>query len=192
MEKELLSDLYSPITYSTSEPVTIMNCPKPFKFVKLLSIFFLFTATFVLAGESDFDDSTLERGRYVITISGCNDCHTAGFAVSEGNVPEDQWLTGDSFGWRGPWGTTYGPNLRLFVAGLSEDEWVTAAKTLVRRPPMPWFNLNKTNEEDLRAMYQFIRSLGEPGEPAPAYIPPDQEPPPPYATFPAPPPAEAE
>jgi hypothetical protein len=112
--------------------------------------------------------------------------------VSEGNVPEDQWLLGDVFGWRGPWGTTYGPNLRLFVAGLSEDQWVTAAKTLVRRPPMPWFNLNQTSEDDLRAMYQFIRSLGEPGEPGRAYIPPDQEPPPPYATFPAPPPAESE
>ncbi len=102
-------------------------------------------------------------------------------------MPEERWLSGDSFGWRGPWGTTYGPNLRLFISTMSEDEWVTTAKTLKRLPPMPWFNLNAMTKHDLRALYQFMRSLGEPGEPAPAYLPPDQMPNPPYALFPPPP-----
>ena len=172
--------------------MTSMTRPIAFKFLKFLPIYFLLFAALAQAGEDDFDGSMLERGRYLITIAGCNDCHTAGYILGDGKVPVEQWLTGDSFGWRGPWGTTYGPNLRLFVAGLDEDQWVTTARTLVRRPPMPWFNLNAMSENDMRAVYQFIRSLGEPGEPAPAYLPPDQEPPPPYATFPAPPPAEAE
>ena len=41
--------------------------------------------------------------------------------------------------------------------------------------------------DDLRAIYQFVRSLGPKGRPAPAYVPPDQSPPAPYVQFPAPP-----
>ena len=132
--------------------------------------------------------SMIEHGRYIAKISGCNDCHTPGYFFRDGNVPEQEWLTGDSFGWRGPWGTTYGSNLRLYVKNLTEDQWVQDARTMRRRPPMPWFNLNAMSEHDLRALYQYIVSLGESGHPAPAYLPPDQEPPMPYASFPSPPP----
>lgn len=133
------------------------------------------------------DAASVERGRYLVKVSGCNDCHTPGYPESDGNVPPEQWLTGAAFGWRGPWGTTYGANLRLYMAGLSEDEWVAEAKTLRRRPPMPWFNLNAMDDADLRAIYRFTRSLGAPGEPAPAYVPPDEEPKTAYAQFPSPP-----
>lgn len=133
------------------------------------------------------DPNLVERGRYITRIAGCNDCHTPGYLMSDGQTPEEMWLIGDTFGWRGPWGTTYAANLRLFVARLTEAQWIEAARTLRRRPPMPWFNLNRMEPDDLRAMYHFVRSLGDPGKPAPAYVPPDQEPPPPYATFPAPP-----
>ena len=68
-----------------------------------------------------------DRGRYLVKITGCNDCHTPGYAQTGGKIPEKDWLTGSSLGWRGPWGTTYAPNLRLFRQHLSEDEWVTIA-----------------------------------------------------------------
>lgn len=132
-------------------------------------------------------DDMVDRGRYLVQIGGCNDCHTAGYLMAEGNVSETLWLTGDVFGWRGPWGTTYGSNLRLFMADLSEDEWIHEARTLKRRPPMPWFTLNRIKEDDLRAIYRFVRSLGAPGDPAPDFVPPDEEPDPPYAIFPSPP-----
>jgi hypothetical protein len=61
---------------------------------------------------------------------------------------------------------------------------VSLAKVLRTRPPMPWFNLNAMHDEDLRAVYQFIRYLGPKGEAAPAYLSPDIEPKPPYALFP--------
>ncbi len=141
------------------------------------------------AGAPKLDPQMVEQGRYIAHIAGCNDCHTPGYAMSEGKVDESLWLTGDVFGWRGPWGTTYGANLRLFVHDMSEDAWVEVARNLKRRPPMPWFNLNAMKEQDLRALYQYIRSLGDPGQPAPAYVPPDREPAPPYASFPPPPPA---
>jgi mono/diheme cytochrome c family protein len=129
-----------------------------------------------LESESSADPNLIERGRYVTLIAGCNDCHTPGYAINEGIVPEEKWLTGDNFGWRGPWGTTYGTNLRLFIDDMTEKQWVEIARTLRRRPPMPWFNLNAMSEDDLRALFHFMRSLGDPGLPAPAALPPGEEP----------------
>ena len=125
-----------------------------------------------------------DRGRYLVKIAGCNDCHTPGYAQTGGKIPEKDWLTGNSMGWRGPWGTTYASNLRLYMQSLSEDQWVTIAHTAQFRPPMPWFNLHDMPEQDLRAIYRFIRNLGPAGNPAPAYLPPDKEPEGPYVLFP--------
>ena len=132
-------------------------------------------------------DPQIERGRYIVKTTGCNDCHTSGYAMAGGDVPVSQWLKGDSVGWRGPWGTTYPANVRLALQKLTEDEWVKTAHTVQYRPPMPWFSLHAMTTQDLRAMYRFIKSLGDPGEPAPAYVPPDQEPKGPFIQFPAPP-----
>lgn len=129
------------------------------------------------------ENPSAERGKYLAQIAGCNDCHTAGYMEAGGKVPEEKWLSGDTVGWNGPWGTTYAPNLRLYMQRLNEDEWVTIARNLQVRPPMPWFNLNAFNETDLRSFYRYVRALGPSGEPAPAYLPPGQTPPKPYFTL---------
>lgn len=133
------------------------------------------------------DAKWIERGRYLVKIAGCNDCHTTGYAQTGGNVPEKAWLTGDQLGWRGPWGTTYPRNLRIFMTGLSEDQWVRVAHTTQFRPPMPWFALRDMTDPDLRAIYRFVQYLGPGGEQAPAYLPPDREPDGPVISFPLPP-----
>ena len=149
------------------------------------------TITGVAAADSSRRDGAeqgmIDRGRYLMKIAGCNDCHTAGYAQSGGNVPEAQWLTGDALGWSGPWGTTYAANLRLVIAGMSEEEWIQRARAARYRPPMPWFALRDMNEADLRAAYRYIRSLGPAGNPAPAYVPPGDKVAGPVVTFPAPP-----
>jgi mono/diheme cytochrome c family protein len=132
--------------------------------------------------------SPLARGRYLVVVGGCNDCHTDGYAPSGGVTPEEKWLLGSGpLGFRGPWGTTYAPNLRLTVSKMREDAWVKYAKELKTRPPMPWFNLNAMSEPDLRAMFRFIKILGPVGAPAHAFLPPEKEPKPPYIQWPAPP-----
>ena len=136
------------------------------------------------------DSAKVERGRYLVKIAGCNDCHTPGYMEKAGKVDEKQWLTGDTLGWRGPWGTTYASNLRLFFDKITEDQWVKIARTLETRPPMPWFVLRDITEQDLRALHAYIKSRGPAGGPAPAYVPPDKEPKPPFAQFPSPPPAK--
>lgn len=125
-----------------------------------------------------------ERGRYIVSIAGCNDCHTDGYTDTGGDVPVEDWLLGSSFGWTGPWGTTYASNLRLSAPKKTEDEWVEYAKHLQAKPPMPWFSLHHMTDEDLRSVYRFIRSLGADGEAAPDPLPPGQEPEGPHAVFP--------
>lgn len=151
-------------------------------------IIFLVLFTSLGSTQALADKDMIERGRYLIVIGGCNDCHTPGYLMNNGDVAESTWLIGDSFGWNGPWGTTYPPNLRLFIADKSEAQWIQEAKTLRRKPPMPWFNLNAMTKKDLAAIYQFIKSLGAPGKQVPAALPPGKQPPMPYAKFPPPPP----
>jgi mono/diheme cytochrome c family protein len=147
-------------------------------------VFLALCAALPAAAQDKKADAMVERGRYVVTIGGCNDCHTPNYAPSGGKVPEKEWLTGDALGWRGPWGTTYPSNLRLYMQDLSEEQWVRKAKGLMTRPPMPWFNVRAMSARDLRAMYRYIRHLGPAGKPAPAYVPPDRTPPPPFVQFP--------
>lgn len=130
----------------------------------------------------------LERGRYLLTVGSSNDCHTAGFAPSDGKVPEKDWLLGDpNVGFRGPWGTTYATNLRLSLSKMSEAQWIRYAKNLKVRPPMPWFNLNQWTEADLRAFYQYVRSLGPAGKPVRAAVEPGVDPKTATIRWPAPP-----
>lgn len=125
-----------------------------------------------------------ERGKYLVLIGGCNDCHTPGYIETDGKSPaESEWLTGSPVGFRGPWGTTFPPNLRLFMNETPEDDFVTIAKTRNQKPPMPWPSLHNMSEEDLRAIYRYVNSLGPKGQRAPEYVPPDQEPNFPYVVF---------
>jgi len=105
----------------------------------------------------DLDMIKVERGRYLARIAGCNDCHTEGYLLSEGKVPEERWLTGATLGWRGPWGTTYAANLRLFANAFTEAQWGAFARQLKARPPMPWYALNIMEDADLQGLYHLIR-----------------------------------
>lgn len=140
------------------------------------------------AGASAPPAAQIDRGRYLSVIGGCNDCHTAGYAPSGGKVPVSQWLTGDALGFSGPWGTTYPVNLRLRLAPMDLDTFKAYARTLTTRPPMPYWALNAMSDDDLEALWAFVRSLGPAGTAAPAALPPGAEPAGPAVRFPAPPP----
>ncbi len=136
------------------------------------------TALFVAAGllataaGVSAQEVSVAYGLHVSIIGGCHDCHTAGYAESGGKIDPALALKGNPVGYEGPWGTNFAKNLRLTVAKMSEDDWVTFAGTFVVGPPMPWFNVHEFTEAESRSLYQYIKSLGEPGEQAPADIPP--------------------
>ena len=124
------------------------------------------------------------RGKYLVQIASCNDCHTPGYTSSGGQVEETLWLTGNQLGYRGPWGTTYASNLRLLVKDMSADQFVKYARSEFR-PPMPWFNLREMTDSDVKAIYAYLRHLGPAGQPAPQYVPADKTPSEPFVQFPA-------
>ncbi len=155
-----------------------------FWWLLLAASWLLIAGSFVRPVFASKDAVSVERGRYLVRIAGCNDCHTAGYAEQGGNVPEAQWLLGDQLGWRGPWGTTYAINLRLYFSRMTEDQWLSVARQLRSRPPMPYFNIAAMDDDDLRSLYRFVRLLEPLGKPVPAYLPPTKEPPQPYVQFP--------
>jgi len=104
-------------------------------------------------------EAEVARGRYLVQIGGCNDCHTEGYVAAGGKLPDTQWLRGSPQAYTGPWGTTYAPNLRARLALLGERDWLAIAR-LPRRPPMPWTSLQAMSDDDLRAVYRFVKSLG--------------------------------
>jgi hypothetical protein len=121
-------------------------------------------------------EASVERGLYVSIVGGCHDCHTQGYNESGGKIDPAKALMGSTVGFRGPWGTTYPANLRIRVSQLPEANYLTKMKNIRTLPPMPWYNVQAMNETDVRSLYLYIKSLGDPGQPAPLALPPDEEP----------------
>lgn len=147
--------------------------------------YFLLTAGLLLCSlqlkaEEKIQKVDIERGRYLVKTTGCNDCHTPAFGLKNGDVSEKDWLIGDQVGWKGPWGTTYPTNLRERVQTMKESDFIHYAKNLKTRPPMPWYAVNVMKNEDLRAMYRFIKSLGPSQNKVPMALPPGETPKGPY------------
>lgn len=137
-----------------------------------------------IAAEHVAARSQIDAGRYLVEIGGCNDCHTPGFAMTNGASPaEADWLTGDAVGFSGPWGVSYPANLRLSFQNMTEKEFIDMARAGQGRPPMPWPSLRAMSDQDLSAIYVYIRSMGPKGEPAPAPLSPGIEPDRPHIPF---------
>ena len=142
------------------------------------------TAETALGAEHVSAASTVDAGRYLVKIGGCNDCHTPGFAMTNGASPaEAEWLTGDSVGFSGPWGVSYPANLRLSFQNMDEAQFIEMSRAGQGRPPMPWPSLKAMSDKDLKAIYAYIKSLGAKGEMAPAALSPGVAPDRPHIPF---------
>ena len=107
--------------------------------------------------------SPAAAGEYLSVVASCHDCHTAGWTENKGNVPKEALFAGNPVGYYGPWGTTYAKNLRQIADRQSEDHWVEVLRTGDGgdgKLPMPWHDAAKFSEKDLRALYQYAKSLG--------------------------------
>jgi len=140
------------------------------------------------------------RGQYLVSIAGCNDCHTPGYLLG---MPDfDRRLGGSDVGFFAPgMGYFYGPNLTPDEAtGLgswSDDQIVTALRTGVRpdgrvlSPVMPWMGLSNLTDEDAFAIAAYLKSLAPISNLVSPPTADGQTPPGPYMTvaFPEAPPA---
>ncbi|GGB78765.1 cytochrome c [Marinobacterium zhoushanense] len=113
----------------------------------------------------------LDRGRYLIEVGGCNDCHTPGYSQSMGKTAEQDWLLGSDVGFAGPWGVSYAANLRLTADAMTLQQWLDRISA-GGLPPMPWPALQAMTEKDKSALFHYIRDLGAKGNASPAALPP--------------------
>lgn len=131
---------------------------------------------------------SIKHGQFLVNYGGCHDCHTPGWSENGGKAPKDMLLTGGGMNFQGPWGTTYAPNLRLYMAKLTVDQWIHNARTLKARPAMPYWTFRYLSDQDLADMYAYVRSLGPAGQPAHDWVPPGEDAPMPYLKLMLPPP----
>lgn len=109
-----------------------------------------------------------ERGRYLVTISGCNDCHTPG--AMAGSPDKTKVLGGSDTGFGDPAsGVWVGGNLtpdKETGLGAWTNEQIVAALTKGKRPDgrelseiMPWPALSHLTSEDALAIVAYLKSL---------------------------------
>ncbi len=112
--------------------------------------------------------SQVERGKYLVTIGGCNDCHTPGSMLGHPNFKES--LGGGDVAFFVPGlGVFFPPNLtRDKETGLgswTDKQIITAFTTGVRpdgrelAPIMPWRGLSHLTRHDAEAIVAYLRSL---------------------------------
>lgn len=139
--------------------------------------------------------SAIERGRYLVATSACNDCHTPFVMTERGpepdmtrmlsghpeglrmpappQLPEGPWLwmgAASNTAFAGPWGVSYAFNLtpdeNTGIGIWTEDMFVQAIRTgrhmgVSRpiKPPMPWPVYRQMTDEDLKAIYAYLRTI---------------------------------
>jgi hypothetical protein len=90
--------------------------------------------------------------------------------------------------WAGPWGVSFAPNLtpdkETGLGEWSEETFIRAIRTGKHQgqsngrdiqPPMPWQDYKQATDEDLKAMWAYLRSLPPIKNQVPLPVPPNTE-----------------
>ena len=128
----------------------------------------LAAATFLMSGSLHAEMASTERGKYLVTLGGCTDCHTPGYFF--GKPDATRYLGGSEVGFEIPGlGIFHGPNLtpdRETGLGGWTDAQIAAAITTGKRPDgrelapiMPWHALASLTKDDVGAIVAFLRSV---------------------------------
>jgi len=139
------------------------------------------------AAQQASGNAAVERGRYLVTITGCHDCHSPkiegmtpdlGRALSgrPGTTPLPSPTKGevhaslDLTAWTGPWGYSVASNLTPDPAtGIgtryTEATFISTMRTGKKpngtplMPPMPAEVYQNMTDEDLRAVFAYLRTI---------------------------------
>lgn len=121
-----------------------------------------------LTSPASADDAQAERGRYLVVIAGCSDCHTPGALLG---APDKQcYLGGSDVGFAIPGaGVFVGENLtpdeETGIGDWTKEQIITAiraGKTPEGRnlsPVMPYAAFSHLTDADAEAIAAFLKSL---------------------------------
>ena len=149
--------------------------------------FALIATTTGRAQQRGAESANVERGKYLVGITGCHDCHSPKI---KGMTPDlDRALSGrpsttplpsktenevhaslDLTAWTGPWGQTVASNLTPdAVTGIgtryTEATFVQTMRTgkkpngTMIQPPMPSEVYQHMTDADLKAIYAYLRTI---------------------------------
>jgi mono/diheme cytochrome c family protein len=110
----------------------------------------------------------IQRGKYLVTLGLCTDCHTPGYFF--GKPDANRYLGGSEVGFEIPGlGVFHGPNLTpdrdTGLGQWSADDIVRAIQTGARpdgrvlAPIMPWHAFAQLTGEDAQSIAAFLKSL---------------------------------
>jgi mono/diheme cytochrome c family protein len=158
--------------------------------VVFLGVLLIAAAAATFAGQkaSSTRPSRVERGRYLVLTSACDDCHTPKLDA-QGTLDLRRRLSGrplttmppsqgegeirvslDMTAWSGPWGISFAANLTPDPeTGLgkryTEASFVQTIRTGKKPegepllPPMPWPVYKNMTDEDLKSIYAYLRTV---------------------------------
>lgn len=140
-------------------------------------------------------DSMVKRGAYLVSIMGCNDCHTPKKMGPQGPVFDEErtlsghpaempvapYEAGTAKNWIlfnqmltnyvGPWGISFSANLTpdstgigswteaQFLKAIREGKYKGLDNSRPLLPPMPWQEYRNATDEDLKAVFAYLKSL---------------------------------
>ena len=130
-------------------------------------------------------DAQIERGKYLVTIAGCSDCHTPGYFLGKPDMA--RYLGGSEVGFEIPnLGVFYGPNLtpdaETGIGRWNRAEIVHALQTghrpdgRVLAPVMPWASFAHLTKEDAQAIAAYLKSLPQVKNKVPGPFGPGEKP----------------
>lgn len=156
-------------------------------------------------------EQLVQKGEYLVTIMGCNDCHSPKEMGAQGPVviadlmlsgyPADRpfqkaepemirkgWIlfNADLTAAAGPWGVSFAANITSdqtgignwteenFRRALKEGRYKGLAGFRMLLPPMPWANFAVISDEDIKSVFQYLKSTKPVNNIVPIAVTPDQ------------------
>ena len=134
------------------------------------------------------DAAMIARGKYLMTIGACNDCHSPKLDPQQHPDPKRPFsgrpqttqapsqtsseihASLDLTAWAGPWGVSYGANLTPDPeTGLkkryTEASFIKTLRTGKKpegedlQPPMPWELYKVFSDDDIKAIWAYLQSI---------------------------------
>ncbi len=137
-------------------------------FLKLVAATSFIAVALLAETSSSIASPQTERGKYLVAIAGCSDCHTPGSFLGKPDM--SRYLGGSDVGFNLPGlgifaGANITPDTGTGIGKWSEDDIVTAITTGKRpdgrmlAPIMPYESLKVLNKSDAYAIAAFLKSI---------------------------------